>query len=155
MEDSPHQRAIRRSAWLNAASHQPLDAPAKLPLGREPSKGPTDWAHRCHVLSAWLVPGGANPRLHALGLPRPRTTDGWPIPFAGKDPDDPCADVLDGVMLDTRDYVGFIAPVWHRESTRDAPGPSDAVHRQLEAAAAVNAQSSRDPVSRLAGRRRR
>lgn len=41
----PAQRAIWRSARLNAASRQPPDVPAKLPLGREPSTGSADWAH--------------------------------------------------------------------------------------------------------------
>lgn len=99
MEDSPHQRAIWRSALLNAASRQPPDVPAKLPLGREPNKGSTDWAHRCRVPTARLVPSDADPRLHALGLPRPRTADGWPMPFAGKDPDDPCATERDLEIL--------------------------------------------------------
>ncbi len=244
MEDSPHQRAIWRSARLNAASRQPPDVPAKLPLGREPSTGSADWAHRCRVPTARLVPGDADPRLHALGLPRPRTADGWPMPFAGEDPDDPCATerdleilccregrcqvcglgippgtgfavhrpghrfaslvegvapwvegraalhlrclrfsirycpelirqfrqgvahvvsepssghhkVLDGVMLDTHDYVGFVEPVWHLESARDSPGTSDAALGRLEDAAAVNARATETLFPRLAGRPRR
>lgn len=244
MEDSPHQRAICRSARLNAATYQPSGVPAKLPLGREPSIGSADWDHRCRVPTARLVPGEADLRLHVFGLPRPWTADGWPMPFAGKDPDDPCAtecdleilcsrecrcqvcglrippgtgfavhrpghrfaslakgvapwvegraalhlrclrlsirycpelirqfrqgvahvvsepanghrDVLDGVMLDTRDYVGFVEPVWHLESVRDSPGKSDTVHRQLETAAAVNARATETLFPALAGRSRR
>jgi hypothetical protein len=36
--------------------------------------------------------------LHTLGMPRPRTPDGWPVPFAGKDVEDPCATVIAGTL---------------------------------------------------------
>lgn len=102
MAQSPQRRAVWRSERLNAGdralalSLAMLDPSAtidsKLPLGREPPAGSPDWAHRCHVQPSRLVPARDHPlRLHTLGLPRPKTVDGWPMPFAGKDPNDPCA----------------------------------------------------------------
>jgi len=61
MPDGPQQRAQQRSALLSAGPGAGLagpDAacPAKLPLGREPDTGSPDWAHRCAVPEARLVP---------------------------------------------------------------------------------------------------
>lgn len=240
MEGSPHQRAIWRSAQFNVTNSPPSGVPAKLPLGREPSTGSGDWDHRCRFSTARLVPGG-NPPLHAIGLPRPRTAGGWPMPFAATDPDDPCMTerdleilcsregrcqvcglgispgtgfavrrpghrftslaegvapwvegraalhlrclrlsirycpelirqfrqgvahvvreraaghhhVLDDSMLDTRDYVGFVEPVWPLESVRDSPGASEAARQQLHTAAAVNARATETLFSRQAGK---
>lgn len=237
MEDSPYQHAIWRSARLNAANSPLSRVPARLPLGCEPSIGSRDWEHRCRVSTARLIPGG-DPPLHVLGLPRPRTTGGWPMPFAATDPDNPCTtareleilcsregrcqvcgleippgtgfavrrpghwftslagevvpwvegraalhlrclrlsirhcpelirqfrqgvahvvrdsadrrhQVLDGAMLDTRDYVDFVEPVWHLENIRDT---SDALRRRLHAAAAVNAKATATLFPRQAGR---
>jgi hypothetical protein len=93
--DGPWARAERRSSILNATRMNSVSgepAVPKLPLGREPEAGSADWAHRCGVLVARLVPAAARDlTLHTVGLPRPRTSDGWPMPFAGKDVKDPCA----------------------------------------------------------------
>ncbi|MGH3938738.1 MAG: hypothetical protein ACRDTG_08885 [Pseudonocardiaceae bacterium] len=69
-----------------------------------------------------------------------------------REPADGRHHVLDGVMLDTRDYVGFVAPVWNLERVRDSPGTSDAAQWQLHAAAAVNAKATETLFPRLAGR---
>lgn len=93
--DGPGPRAMRRSSILRAAHVRDSTAtsPApKLPLGREPASGSPDWAHRCPVREARLAPARGQLRtLHAVGMPRPRTIEGWPMPFAGKDTADPCA----------------------------------------------------------------
>jgi hypothetical protein len=93
--DGPWARAERRSSILNATRMNSVSgepAVPKLPLGREPGEGSADWAHRCGVLVARLVPAaGRDLTLHTVGMPRPRTSDGWPMPFAGKDIKDPCA----------------------------------------------------------------
>lgn len=233
--DGPWPRAIRRSSALRAA--QPHDAmiinPApKLPLGQEPASVSPDWAHRCRVRAARLVP--ARNRLltlHAVGMPRPRTPEGWPMPFAGKDAADPCATevcleavcsqsrwcqvcglpvssgagyamrrpqhqyvsdsgtavpwvegrsllhlaclrfsmrycpeiirqlwqgvayvvrepgecdytVIDGVMLDTREYEDFIVPVWKLEAARDTGRDTEAMLHMLDQAAALNARAT-------------
>lgn len=103
MAQSPHRRAVWRSERLSAAVDRALalslamldpstTSESKLPLGQEPRVGSPDWAHRCRVPLGRLVAGGScQLRLHTLGLPRPKTVDGWPMPFAGKDPNDPCA----------------------------------------------------------------
>ncbi len=254
MDDGPQQRSLRRSALLNASLRRSGASPdvvdglgaggdSKLPLGVEPEAGSPDWAHRCRVPSVRIVPGKDRwLTLHALGLPRPRTPDGWPMPFAGKDPDDPCATeryleimcgrkrlcqvcglgvgpdaayvirrpghqyaslgeetvpwvegraplhlgclrfsarycpelirqfrqgvahvvrepsgaryhVLDSVMLDTREYIGFIEPVWPYEAARDSGVTSDVVLRRLDDAAAVNARATATLFPRLALRR--
>jgi hypothetical protein len=93
--DGPWARAERRSSILNASHVNALTGEPsvpKLPLGREPQAGSADWAHRCGVLVARLVPAaGRDLTLHTVGMPRPRTPDGWPMPFAGKNVEDPCA----------------------------------------------------------------
>ena len=239
MTDSPWERAQRRSAILSA--RRPSDASdgqdgqgrttPKLPLGHEPAPGSADWGHRCGVLVARLRPPGDRPlTLHEAGMPRPRTPDGWPVPFAGKDAANPCATelglellccrsqccqlcglalpsgsgyavrrpgqeyvsrsgvtvpwvegramlhlaclrfsmrycpelvrqlrqgvahvvreptgasytALDGVMLDTREYLGFIEPVWHLEVARDSEAAVESL-RQLKQAAAMNARAT-------------
>lgn len=242
---------MRRSALLNATCYmsdarwEGINSPAavgrsKLPIGQEPGARSPDWAHRCGVQAARLVPQrGRQLTLHTVGLPRPRTAAGWPVPFAGKNPSDPCATerdleircsrerrcqlcglgiaagtayavrrpghhyvslngetvpwlegraplhlgclrfsvrycpelirqlrqgvanvlrepsgayyvVSDGVMLDTREYIGFIEPVWHLESIRDSGAAPDAVLRQLEGAATTNARATAILFPRLA-----
>lgn len=93
--DGPWSRAVRRSSALWAA--QPHDATItnpvpKLPLGQEPAPNSPDCAHRCHTRTARLAPDTSHQlTLHSVGMPRPRTSEGWPMPFAGKDAADPCA----------------------------------------------------------------
>lgn len=241
--DGPWPRAIQRSSALRAA--QPHDAMTmtpvpKLPLGQEPASGSPDWAHRCRTRTVRLTPAGNRQlTLHAVGMPRPRTPEGWPIPFAGKDAADPCATevrlevqcsqsrwcqvcglpvppgtgyamrrpqhqyvsysgmavpwvegrsllhlaclrfsmrycpeiirqlwqgvahvvkepgecdyaVIDGVMLDTREYQDFIVPVWELEAARNAGGDTEAVLRMLGQAAALNARATAVIFPRLA-----
>lgn len=253
MEDSPQQRAARRSALLNADrrgseakthlfEQLAFASDSKLPLGREPGTGSPDWAHRCGTQVARLVPNRGHPlTLHALGLPRPRTPAGWPMPFAGRDPADPCATdrelemmcgrerrcqvcglgiapetayvirrpghqyaslsegmapwvegraalhlgclrfslrycpelirqvrqgvahvlressgaryrVLDGAMIDTCAYIGFVEPVWQFEVARDSEAASLVVLRQLENAASLNARATATLFPQLARR---
>jgi hypothetical protein len=72
--------------------NEPASDESKLPLGVEPSPGSPDWANRCMVDAGRVVPDFTREvRLHVLGLPRPVSPDGWPMPFAGRDPDNPCA----------------------------------------------------------------
>lgn len=234
MTSIPERRARERSARLNAVGRPrltTLDEPAgdgaKLPLGVEPPLGSPDWAHRCPVEAARLVPDPSRTvRLHALGVPRPVSKDGWPLPFAGEDLGDPCATerelevlcargrrcqgcgleipageafavmrpghhyrlaagemvpwvegraamhlrclrfalrycpelirqlrqgvgkvvrepgggdyrVVDGLMIDTRNYLPFIEPVWHLEALRDG-GPDPEPVFRLKCAARVN-----------------
>lgn len=93
--DGPWPRAVQRSSALRAA--QPHDATVtspvpKLPLGQEPPPTSPDWTHRCRTRTARLAPTTRHPlTLHSAGMPRPRTPEGWPMPFAGKDAADPCA----------------------------------------------------------------
>lgn len=93
--DGPWLRAMRRSSALRAA--QQHDAMVRSPVrkfsvGQEPASGSPDWAHRCRTRAARLAPvGNRQLALHAVGMPRPRTPDGWPMPFTGKDAADPCA----------------------------------------------------------------
>jgi hypothetical protein len=249
MTQAPERRARERSAQMNASGrplptgpvHQPASDVPKLPLGIEPPPDSPDWAHRCPVDAGRLVPDPSREvRLHVLGLPRPLSRDGWPMPFAGKDPDDPCATerelevlcarerrcqgcglhipvgeafavrrpghrytsaegvsvswvegrsalhlrclrfairycpemirqlrqgvakvvrepaagdyrVLDGLMLDTTNYLPFIEPVWHLEALRDTRADPDAGHR-LECAAAANAAATAVLFPQLARR---
>jgi len=117
VKDSPQQRALRRSALLNASQRRLSEGPgvvgpmvvageSKLPLGHEPDPRSSDWAHRCRVPTARLVPNRDRPvALQSLGLPRPRTLDGWPMPFTGKDPADPC--VTEWGLVSRSAYVPY------------------------------------------------
>lgn len=93
--DGPWPRALRRSSALQAT--QPHDAAItnpvpKLPLGQEPAPDSPDWRHRCRTRTARLArTANRQLTLHSVGMPRPRTPEGWPMPFAGKDAADPCA----------------------------------------------------------------
>ncbi|MGH4015106.1 MAG: hypothetical protein ACRDSL_14530 [Pseudonocardiaceae bacterium] len=60
--------------------------------------------------------------------------------------------VMDGAMLDTREYLGFIEPVWHLEFAPDAGLASDATLRELEAAAMTNATATATLFPKLAPR---
>lgn len=93
--DGPWPRAVRRSSALRAIqSHDATSAnpTSKLPLGQEPAPNSPDWTHRCRTRTARLARASSHQlTLHSVGLPRPRTPEGWPMPFAGKDAADPCA----------------------------------------------------------------
>ena len=241
--DGPWLRAMRRSAALQAAQLRDaviMSPVPKLPLGREPASGSPDWSHRCRTRTARLAPAGDQViTLHAVGMPRPRTPEGWPMPFAGKDAADPCATevrlevlcsqsrwcqvcglpvspgagyamrrprhqyvsdsgmpvpwvegrsllhlaclrfsmmycpeiirqlrqgvahvvkepsecgytVVDGVMLDTREYADFIVPVWELEAGRDTGRDAEAMLHMLDQAAAVNTRATTVIFPRLA-----
>lgn len=248
----PHECATRRSEQVNArdrafevrgcgARAAAAAASFKLPAGQEPSATSPDWAHRCRVQLGRLVPQECDRLiLHVAGLPRPRTSEGWPMPFAGNDPSDPCAtdrelecmcsrerrcqvcgveitsiayairrpghqflsrsgqavpwvegraslhlaclrstlrycpemirqvrqgvahvtrepkkgcqNVLDGAMLDTREYVAFIEPVWNLESAMDSGQAVNDELRQLERAARTNATATAALFPQLARR---
>lgn len=240
--DGPGPRAIRRSSILRDAHARDstIASPLpKLPLGREPAPGSPDWAHRCLVREARLAPTGNQLRtLHVAGMPRPRTLEGWPMPFAGKDTADPCATevrleilcsrsrwcqvcglpvspgtgyamrrprhqyvsssgsavpwvegrsllhlgclrfsmrycpeiirqlrqgvahlvkepgeddyiVVDGAMLDTREYEDFVVPVWELEAARDAGKDAEAVTDSLGQAAVTNNRAATAIFPRL------
>lgn len=240
--DGPWPRAVRRSSALQAAQPHSLtamDPVPKLPLGRQPAPDSPDWVHRCRTRTARLAPAiDRQLTLHSVGMPRPRTIDGWPMPFAGKDASDPCATevrlevlcsqsrwcqvcglpvsagtgyamrrpqhqyisgsgvsvpwvegrsllhlsclrfsmrycpevirqlwqgvahvvkesdrcactVIDGVMLDTREYLDFIVPVWELEAARDAGKDTEAMLGKLNLASAVNARATAVIFTRL------
>lgn len=248
----PHECATRRSEMINAHTRKSevggystraagATASFKLPAGQEPPAGSPDWANRCSIQPGRVVRQERHRlALHVAGLPRPRTSEGWPIPFAGNDPADPCAtdrdleclcsrerrcqvcgvaitstayairrpghqfvsrtgesvpwvegraslhsvclrfclrycpemlrqvrqgvahvtrepeeghqNVLDGAMLDTREYVDFVEPVWPLEATRDSGRASNNELRQLERAAFTNAAAAAMLFPRLAQR---
>lgn len=50
--------------------------------------------------------------------------------------------VVDGVMLDTREYRDFILPVWELEAARDAGKSTDTIRERLDQASAVNAKAT-------------
>ncbi|MBO0801489.1 MAG: hypothetical protein J2P25_00220 [Nocardiopsaceae bacterium] len=58
--------------------------------------------------------------------------------------------VIDGVMLDTREYQDFIVPVWGLEAARDTGGDTEAILRALDQAAALNARATAVIFPRLA-----
>lgn len=70
-----------------------------------------------------------------------------------REPPDARYHVLDGVMLDSREYVSFVEPVWHIEVARDSGTAPDMALRQLESAAATNARATVTLFPRLALRR--
>ncbi len=160
---TPHQRAIWRSALLNAARHAPASGTVKLPLGREPSAGSPDWAHGCRVPTARLVPvSGSDLLLHALGLPRPRTASGWPMPFAATDPDDPCATDRDVEILCSREgrcqVCGLSIPPGTGFAVRRPTHPFTSLAEGLapwvEGRAALHQRLRRLRGARLASRKR-
>jgi hypothetical protein len=53
-------------------------------------------------------------------------------------------------MLDTREYISFIEPVWHLEVARDSGADPSAALRQLKQAAAANAKATAVMFPRLA-----
>lgn len=102
--ESLTDRATRRSVAIRASRYvaadawrheHPLDivtAHPKLPLGEEPPPESVDWHNRVIVRPATLTPRPTQkPSLHAVGYPRPRTQDGWPLPYTGNDVYNPCA----------------------------------------------------------------
>ncbi len=66
-----------------------------------------------------------------------------------REPDEASYTVVDGMMLDTSEYLGFIKPVRHLEVARDS-GLAGEPLRQLKQAAAANAKASAILFPRLA-----
>jgi hypothetical protein len=66
-----------------------------------------------------------------------------------REPDESSYTVIDGMMLDTSEYLGFIEPVWHLEVARDSGSAGDAL-RQLKQAAAANTKATAILFPRLA-----
>jgi hypothetical protein len=58
--------------------------------------------------------------------------------------------VVDGVMLDTREYEDFIVPVWKLEAARDTGRATEAMLHRLHQAAILNARATTAIFPRLA-----